>query len=99
MTYTRADCIEAHRNRYRLHAGALLEDPEVKEFGYADDCGYHYHPVERKFVLAVESHVGIAEGDEAARRDLCAKIDKGEVVDALESYLDGYVTRLRGSVN
>lgn len=99
ITIDRATIIAAHRERYRLHAEALLANPEVREFRYQDDCGFHFHPVDRHFVLAVESHVGIAESDESARRNLCDQISRGETVPALESYLDGYVTRLRGSVH
>lgn len=99
ISIDRATIIAAHRERYRLHAGALLLNPEVKEFRYHDDCGFHFHPVDRHFVHAVERHVGIAENDDFARRNLCDQISRGETVPALESYLDGYVTRLRGSAN
>ncbi len=92
---TRPDLIEIHRRRYFLSAQAALRGE--KEIRPPSDCGFHWQPVEIKFIEGIESKLPHTHSPLEWRAILCQRLTAEEPVPELDARLDSYVTALRGA--
>jgi hypothetical protein len=97
QTPNRHELIASHRQRYFRHAQGALEG--LKEIRYRDDCGMFYHPIDHRFIEAMERKLPQNLPGNEWRQLLCQLIAQGEPVPELDALLDAYVTVLTGRSN